>query len=124
MTLIHDFYVTELTVIRPISSFSGLGANKPGVYAEDLTIIYIRGEKVEAFPGERERGMYKEPIEVVPFQGQKLNKGSRIDFGTVHTVRHDLSVMEVGMVSTDSMAILKQYWVEALDGSPGAVAPF
>ena len=116
-------YETNLTVIRPVSTYSGRGALKQGLNVQDHAIIYMQGTIPRARRGERERGMDKEPIEVVPASAQRLSETSRINFGTIHTVQHYSPVCAVGMVSDRSKVKLNQYWRNTRDATPRETTP-
>ena len=116
-------FETILIVIRPVSTYSRRGALKQGLNVMDHAIIHMRGERPVVLPGERERGMYKEPIEVVPAPAQRLSETSRINFGTIHTVQYYSPVCAVGMVSDGSKAKLEQYWRNTRDATPRETTP-
>ena len=53
--------------------------------------------------------MTKEPLEVDPAGGQKLNCMSRVNFGKVYTVEHDVKVLSVGKIAEASLARFLEY---------------
>jgi mRNA-degrading endonuclease toxin of MazEF toxin-antitoxin module len=57
-----------------------------------------------------ETGMIKEPLSVDPFQAQKLDGMSRVNFDKVYTVEHNVKVKNIGKVSDKSMPKLTGYW--------------
>jgi hypothetical protein len=57
-----------------------------------------------------ERGITKEPLAIVLAPGQKLDPLSRVNFGKVYTIEHNIKVSEVGKVSAASLPKLKAYW--------------
>lgn len=98
---------------RPINTYSGRGTTKSGLKAENHAVIYI-GQRPGLLQGER--GITKRAIEVVPARPEiKLNAASRVDFGTVQTVQHNVVVCEVGIVSERSMPYLQEYWNDAIN---------
>jgi hypothetical protein len=63
-----------------------------------------------------ETDMNKKPIAVDKASAdQKLDVMSRINFSRVHTVIWNVKVMNVGMVSRESMPSLVSYWRQALE---------
>lgn len=87
---------------RPIHTYSGQGTAKPGVKAEDHAIIYMAGSA--PFCGAGEGPMLKHSLEVKPASvDQKLNKMSRLNFGKIYTVEHNVKVMPVGKITEESM---------------------
>jgi hypothetical protein len=72
--------------------------------------------------------MNKKPIAVDKASpDQKLDERSRINFSRVHTVMWNVKVMNVGMVTRESMPSLLSYWKQEvhidratnLDSHPG-----
>jgi hypothetical protein len=62
-----------------------------------------------------ETDMNKKPIAVdKASHDQKLDKMSRINFASVHTVHWNVKVMNVGKVTRESMPSLIAYWKDQL----------
>ena len=58
--------------------------------------------------------MTKDPLEVTPDTwDQKLDRMSRLNFGKVYTVEHNVKVMSVGKISRSSMPKLLGYASES-----------
>lgn len=54
--------------------------------------------------------MTKEPLAVTPASSdQKLDPMSRLNFGKIHTVEHNVKVKPVGKVTEESMLSLLAY---------------
>ncbi|KAI9792170.1 MAG: hypothetical protein M1816_002710 [Peltula sp. TS41687] len=95
----------------PISTYTGRGTTKYGLNPANHAVIYI-GSEPPLLAGET--GIVKRPIRVEPARPHiRLDKASRIDFGTVHTIEHNSAISEVGMVSHRSMNHLLRYWEQA-----------
>jgi hypothetical protein len=61
--------------------------------------------------GERENGLYKEPIEVVPADDTaRLTKASRIRFGKAYAIEWNVKVKNIGMVADWDMGKLLRYY--------------
>lgn len=59
----------------------------------------------------KETGMTKDPISVDPSgPDQKLDQMSRINFGKMYTVEHNVKVMSVGNISEASKHLLVRYF--------------
>jgi hypothetical protein len=72
-------------------------------------VIYMVGTSSAADPGEK---IVKNPIAVVPAgPDQKLHPKSRINFDKVHTVEHNVKVMDVGQVAAESLHNLSLYYL-------------
>jgi hypothetical protein len=71
-------------------------------------VIYMVGTSSVADPGEN---IVKNPIAVVPAgPDQKLHPKSRINFDKVHSVEHNVKVMNVGKVAAESLHNLSLYY--------------
>lgn len=103
----------------PINTYNGHGVakftRKPPFTAADRrdveahAIIYMRG--CRSTRQENEPKMTKESIMVTPAgPDQKLDEMSRVNFAKVHTVEHNVKVMNVGKVERESLQYLKSYW--------------
>jgi hypothetical protein len=96
----------------PINTYNGKGVGKPGFNDRDIrahAIIYMAGCPSEEAKGEPK--MSKKPIEVNSAgPDQKLDPMSRIHFGKVHTVEHNVKVMNVGNITKKSLEYFEAYW--------------
>ena len=69
----------------------------------------MKGE--EPFQADDETGITKRPIMVIPAAlDQKLDPMSRLNFGKVHTVEHNVRVMPVGRIDPKSLPYFEAYW--------------
>lgn len=97
----------------PILTYGGQGATKPGVRASDHGIVYPANEDrpLEA-PGE---SLGKHALGVVIEEpGETLDRMSRIDYGKVYTVQHNIKVMNVGRIENAHMRYLKRDYKESM----------
>ena len=68
---------------------------------------------IEPQYADREPRSSKKPIAVKPAgTDQKLDKMSRIHFGKVHTVEHNVKVMNVGNITGNSIQYFEAYWIQ------------
>lgn len=75
---------------------------------QDHAVIHMKHS--EPFNNSPEPRITKEPLEVKPAaHDQKLDKMSRLNFGRVYTVEHNVKVMPVGKISERSMPKLRGY---------------
>jgi hypothetical protein len=97
----------------PITTYQGKGVAKRGLSDEDRrahAIIYMEGTNIRPTAAERDM-MDKESIAVhAAATDQKLDPMSRINFGKVHTIEHNVKVMNVGRISRDDLDDFKHYW--------------
>ncbi|GFF90661.1 hypothetical protein IFM53868_06241 [Aspergillus udagawae] len=92
----------------PITTYGGKGVAKPGVDPAKHAIVYMRGS-VPACKADEPR-MTKEPLEVEPARpDERLDEMSRLNFGKVYTVEHNVKVRHVGMISWTSMVKFRGY---------------
>ena len=96
----------------PVNTYNGKGVAKRGFNDSDKaahSIIYMKGE--EPFQADDETGITKRPIMVIPAAlDQKLDPMSRLNFGKVHTVEHNVRVMPVGRIDPKSLPYFEAYW--------------
>ena len=94
-----------------INTYNGKGGgNKRRSTEEDRshTIVYDCTKKPHHVAGEKE--FNKEPIAVIMTPPETLHVASRLNYAKVHTVEHNVKVMDVGMVHPSSMPYFKTYW--------------
>ena len=94
--------------LRAITTYSGKGVSKNGVKKSEHAIIYTGKEAPSTHPDEEpargEEGMRKASIRVnLDHKTDKLDTMSRIDFGKVYTIQHNLKVRSLGKVHQQSM---------------------
>lgn len=101
--------MSSLTLLsRPITTYSGQGVAKSGVDRSKHATVYMRGGRPGTKAGEPK--MPKEPLEVEPARpDQKLDPMSRLNFGKVYTVEHNVKILPVGRVTEASMAKFSAY---------------
>lgn len=99
----------------PIVTYGGQGVGKRTVDKSEHAIIHAGDQVPEPLPAELpERGeqpMRARPIRVVPDEPRdRLDPVSRIDFGKIHTIQHNIKVKAFGMVHQHAMdALLTQF---------------
>ncbi|KAJ5928614.1 hypothetical protein N7466_007570 [Penicillium verhagenii] len=92
----------------PITTYSGQGVAKSGVDRNKHTVVYMRG--CHPVTKVNEPKMTKEPLEVEPAKpDQKLDPMSRLNFGKVYTVEHNVKVLPVGRITEGSLAKFLEY---------------
>jgi hypothetical protein len=103
-----SYQPTLIILFSPITTYGGKGVAKAGVDPSKHAIVYMRGSVPN--PNADEPRMTKEPLEVEPARyDEKLDEMSRLNFGKVYTVEHNVKVHNVGMISRTSMAKFKGY---------------
>ena len=72
-------------------TYSGQGVKKKGVHADHHTIIYT--EKAIVARGEKDKGLTKKPIKVIPSSPRhKLDNFSRLNYAKTYTVEYNVKV--------------------------------
>ena len=93
----------RIAALCPSLAITNGGVSKSGTNKSEHSIIYTGKAPPEALPQEApqrgERGMRPEPIRVEPDSPEdKLDPLSRIDYGKVHTIQHNIKVQSFGQV--------------------------
>jgi hypothetical protein len=98
-----------------INTYQGRGVAKSGLSKTDRlahAIIYMSGSDAKQAAAEKDM-MEKAPLAVsAAAADQKLDIMSRINFGKVHTIEHNVKVMDVGRISREDMKDFRDYWNE------------
>lgn len=109
----------------PINTYNGRGVakfqanNRRDIEAH--AIIFMSG--TEATSPDWEHSMPKEPIQVVPAgKDQQLDEMSRINYAKVHTLEHNVKVMNVGKISLSSMSFFTRHWRAKVEEAPTRTA--
>nr|OQO30905.1 hypothetical protein B0A51_03188 [Rachicladosporium sp. CCFEE 5018] len=101
----------------PINTYGGRGVEKAGVTKSEHAIIYtgktIPTPRLAEMSKRGEAGMLPQPIRVDPDKPEdRLDPMSRIDFGKVHTVVHNIKAQSFGQVNRQSMDSLVHQFQE------------
>jgi len=99
----------------PIVTYAGMGVGKPGVVKSEHAIIYTGKIPPQVLPNEQpgrgERPLLPVAIRVDPEDRcDNLHPASRLDFGKVYTIQHNLKVKDFGLVNQRSIgALINQF---------------
>ncbi|KAI9846411.1 MAG: hypothetical protein M1837_004002 [Sclerophora amabilis] len=86
----------------------GVATTKSGVNVQDHAVVYMQG--TTPYLLENEGPLSKDPLEIIPkTPEERLDPLSRINFGKVYTVEHNVKVREVGKIAPNSMPKLKAF---------------
>jgi hypothetical protein len=110
--------VVKLTKSSAISTYGGQGATKRDCRASEHTIVHLKGTDPVWIPGERERGMTKEPIMIEPTDTlETMDPSCRLRCGKIHSIEWNIKVRDIGMVaSQDKEKLLRYYREEQNEG--------
>jgi hypothetical protein len=112
----------------PINTYGGQGVAKRGVKKSEHAVIYSGKTepriRTDELPKRGEDGMQPIPIRVDPdTRTEQLDPMSRINFGAVTTVQHNIKVKAFGLVNSASMDDLqyqfRNVWSLSTDNSVG-----
>ncbi|KAI9706453.1 MAG: hypothetical protein M1836_003459 [Candelina mexicana] len=93
----------------PVTTYGRQGATKRGICQADHAIVYTGDEIPQYLEGEE--GLTKDALQVIPDSADALlDPLSRVNFGKVYTVEHNVKVKNVGLVASGSLAKLKRYY--------------
>lgn len=94
-----------------INTYSGKGVSgkrRANVEDRSHTIVHDSTKPPQYVAGEKK--IVKEPIAVIMTSPETLHVASRLNYAKVHTVEHNVKVMDVGMVHPESMAFFEAHW--------------
>ncbi|KAN0104752.1 hypothetical protein V8E51_010497 [Hyaloscypha variabilis] len=92
-----------------LNTYHGQGATKDGIKAENYAAVYPLGGRAEL---SRNENLTKEPFPIkVEEAGESIDPASRIDFGRVYTVEHNIKVLKVGRIPNEWLSQLEGYLV-------------
>jgi hypothetical protein len=109
----------------PITTYGGRGVAKPTVVKADHAIIYT-GEVVPSPSPEEVPGPGDAPMRSIPIRvnwdnpSEKLDAMSRINFGGLTMVQHNVMTKNCGMVNKNSLAALKMQFSNVFNQQPEA----
>jgi hypothetical protein len=112
----------------PITTYGGRGVAKPRVVKADHAIIYT-GEVVPSPSPEEAPGPGEVPMRSFPIRvnwdnpSEKLDTMSRINFGGVTVVQHNVMTKNCGMVNKNSLTALKLQFSNVFNQQPEAAEP-
>lgn len=94
-----------------INTYGGRGVGgKRRANDEDRSHTIIHDSTKEPQRVANEKRIVKEPIAVIMTAPETLQVASRLNYAKVHTVEHNVKVMDVGMVHPTSMPFFEAHW--------------
>jgi len=100
----------------PMTTHQGQGSMKPGIISEDYAAVYDNRKPAPQYHDGEEAHLVKVPIPIVVEDTDGLDPMSRINFGRIYTVEHNVRAMRVGRVPKAFIPLLKKYWKESVLG--------
>ena len=100
---------TGYSICLPVNTYGGQGTLKYGLNVQDHALIYTGATPPPLLLGEEE--LEKEPLRIIPTDSSyELDVASRVNFGKVYTVEHNLKVKDVGLISEQSLPKLLYHY--------------
>ena len=93
-----------------IDTYRGQGCNASGVITGKHAIAYSGKHVPERLP--EETGLLDMPIRVNPDDSKGLEPRSRINFGKLYTLEHNIKVVSVGQVHQSSMSVMDSHFAK------------
>lgn len=104
---------TDICCTRGIFTYGGRGLSKDGIDLANHAVLY--NENGQPCVEDNEPDLKREYLAVrVRSPQDKLDSMSRINFGKIHTIEHNIPVKSIGMIANKSMPAFNQYVHEAL----------
>ena len=112
----------------PIASYGQRGVGKPGVKKAEHSIIHTGRHPPQPLdaelPSRDENGMRPQPIRIdTDDPTDKLDVFSRLDYGKVHTIQHNIKVRSFGKVNPKSMNALRHQFGNVWNSEPDLGEP-
>lgn len=119
-TLHQDFHRKYLTdSFSSIQTYNRRGVAKPGIPKNEHAIIYTGSTEPRPHPTELPQSKYEEgmlsPIRVKAKHKGILDTMSRINFGKIYTVEHNVKVFDFGQVYKEFGHVLYRQFQEVLN---------
>ena len=110
-------------MFRPISTYGGRGVANPSVLKWEHCMVYTDRHPPELLPGEAP-GHGEQPmraaLQVKPSTpGDRMEDASRLNYGKMYTVEHNVRVYDFGMVRSEYIPILTGEWGQIVGYSAG-----
>lgn len=98
----------------PLYTHNGQGTLKFGVKSEDYAAVYPMGDEPKTKPEEvLDKNSF--PI-IVENTAETIDPMSRLNFGRVYTIEHNVKVLKVGRIPDEYLALLDDYFVQTITG--------
>ncbi|CAG8951678.1 hypothetical protein HYFRA_00005478 [Hymenoscyphus fraxineus] len=92
----------------PVTSYEGRGYKKPDIDTEEHGPIFSTKK-----PPRTETGVTKKPLRVILSKNaDPLKDPSLVNYGCIYTVETNVKVMDVGVLDSDSLECLQEYYAE------------
>lgn len=99
----------------PLNTYSFQGMSKQKIRVEDYAAVYAVGSDP---PTQDREALTKDPFPIIIEDTQEtLSPMSRLNFGRVYTVEHNIKVLKFGRIPKEHIPALNRYFVESMTGA-------
>jgi hypothetical protein len=99
----------------PLHTYNFRGTGKDRIRIEDYAAVYPSGGKPII---QNDEQLVKDSFPIIIEDPQeRLNPTSRLNFGRVYTVEHNIKVLKVGRIPSEFLPVLDKYFVKRITGS-------
>jgi hypothetical protein len=92
-----------------LNTYNGQGTTKEGIEDQDYAAVYPVGGAPQIRVGEQ---ITKDPFPIiVEDKSERIHAMSRLNFGRVYTVEHNVKVARIGRIPDENLSLLKHYFV-------------
>ncbi|KAH7385006.1 hypothetical protein BKA64DRAFT_748480 [Cadophora sp. MPI-SDFR-AT-0126] len=106
---------THSCLCLPLYTYGGQGSLKPDVRAQDHVAVRISTNDPPPTPRSTEEDSQKTPLGIIVEDSEeKIDPMTRINFGQVFTIQHNLKVAKVGRIHPTDIERLNKYFIESV----------
>jgi hypothetical protein len=115
----HFIVVREMqncSLCLPLNTHNRQGALKTGLRKQDYAAVFAEGSQPVLDPME---GIVRTSLPIiVENENETIDPMSRLNFGRVYTVEHNIKVAKVGRIGQDHIKLLDDYFLESIGKLP------
>ncbi|KAH8803597.1 hypothetical protein F5884DRAFT_510206 [Xylogone sp. PMI_703] len=89
----------------PILTYGGKGTTKQGVVLNDHAVVFVAGKSPKLLPREEMPSIHPFPITLEDHDAH-LDPASRLNFGKIYTIEHNLKVRNIGRIDKNHIGRL------------------
>ena len=97
----------DYSLCCPIQTYQKRGTTKSRINIANHAIVYVAGTEPKPLPKEERPGMGNFPI-VLEDKFATIDQSSRLNFGKIYTVEHNIKVRSIGKISKEFVPRLKE----------------
>jgi hypothetical protein len=100
----------------PLNTYGHQGTEKDRIRAGDYAAVYPMGSEPNIGISEK---MSKKPLPIIiEDPKERIDPTSRLNFGQVYTIQHNLKVLKIGRIPDEYLTILNGYFIDTIAGTP------